>query len=455
MRMEAAERFGQEHLPRYMSYPTAQHFSPDTGPESYAEWLKAIPRHASASLFLHVPFCASMCWHCGRHTSVLSRSEPIAVYESALRCEVDLVARQIDRCIKVDHIHLGGGTPTIMAPESFGDLIGSIRHCFFVLPTAEIAAEIDPRTLKAPMIEALALGGVNRAAIGVHTFDPLVQPAINRMQSFEETAAATRGLRRAGITGINFELMYGLPHQTIASCLDTTRRCLELRPDRFSVTGYAHLPAFNKHQRRIGEAWLPDSLERLDQSNAIANTLREAGYVRIGFEQFALPGDEMALTPRQGGLRRDLRGHAGDAVNIRIGFGAGAIGRLPQGYVQNEVDIRAYSEAIASDRPATARGYALTDDDRLRGEIIARVMRDFVADLGQVCARYGSIPEQLLLTSPRLQDLICDGVVEVDGASLALADDLPVLVGKLAAAFDAHLDRSQPPHSRAGYRRSR
>ena len=147
-------------------------FPPTSGPETYAEWLKAIPRHATAQLYLHVPFCASMCWHCGRHTSVLSRSEPIAVYESALRCEIDLVSRQIDRRIKVDRIHLGGGTPTIMAPESFTDLIGSIRHCFFVLPAAEIAVEIDPRTLKAPMIEALALGGVNRASLGVQTFDP-------------------------------------------------------------------------------------------------------------------------------------------------------------------------------------------------------------------------------------------------------------------------------------------
>ena len=144
------------------------------------------------------------------------------------------------------------------------------------------------------------------------------------------------------------------------------------------------------------------------------------------------------------------QGYAADAGNIRLGFGASAIGRLPQGYVQNEVDIRAYSEAIASDQLATARGYALTDDDRLRGEIIARVMRDFGVDLGQVCARYGSAPEQLLLSSPRLQDLICDGVVEIDGASLALADDSPVLVRKLAAAFDAHLDRSQPLYSRAG-----
>jgi oxygen-independent coproporphyrinogen-3 oxidase len=259
MRPDLAACYGQERLPRYTSYPTAPHFSTAIGAQTYTEWLNAIPQHATASLYLHVPFCRSMCWYCGCHTSVTRRDEPIAAYEAALRCEIDMVAGRIDRRIKVGHIHFGGGTPTIMAPETFTGLIGSIRHAFFVLPSAEIAVEIDPRTLTAPMIDALAYGGVNRASLGVQSFDPVVQRAINRVQSFEQTAAATYGLRRAGIAGINFDLIYGLPHQTIASCLDTVRRSLELRPDRFSVFGYAHVPAFKKHQRKIDDAWLPDS----------------------------------------------------------------------------------------------------------------------------------------------------------------------------------------------------
>jgi oxygen-independent coproporphyrinogen-3 oxidase len=237
MRPEFVAWVGQERLPRYTSYPAAPHLSTAVGPGSYAEWLNAIPEHATASLYLHVPFCRSMCWHCGCHTSVVSRDEPIAVYQAALRCEIDLVSRQIARRIKVDHIHFGGGTPTIMAPESFADLIGAIRHAFFVLPSAEIAVEIDPRTLNPAMIDALALGGVNRASLGVQSFDPVVQRAINRMQSFDETAAATKGLRRAGIAGINHDVIYGLPHQSVASCLDTVRRSVELRPDRLSVFG--------------------------------------------------------------------------------------------------------------------------------------------------------------------------------------------------------------------------
>jgi oxygen-independent coproporphyrinogen-3 oxidase len=449
MRPDLAACYGQERLPRYTSYPTAPHFSGAIGPDSYAEWLQAIPRQAVASLYLHVPFCRAMCWYCGCHTQVARRDEPISVYAAALRCEIDRVSRQIERRIQVNHIHFGGGTPTIMAPETFADLIGSIRHAFFVLPSAEVAVEIDPRTLTDQMIGALALGGVNRASLGVQSFDTVVQRAINRVQSFEETAAATTGLRRAGVAGINFDLIYGLPHQTIASCLDTVRRCVELGPDRLSVFGYAHVPTFKKHQRKIDEAWLPDTIERLDQSDAIANALQEAGYVQIGLDHFALPGDEMAVALREGRLRRNFQGYTTDVSNILLGFGASAIGHLPQGYVQNEVNTRAYSESIASGQLTTVRGYALTDDDRLRGEIIERIMCDFGVDLDQVCARHGSVPEQVLKLSPRLQHLISDGVVELDGASLALADDSHFLVRSVAAAFDAHLDRSQQLHSRA------
>ena len=308
MRSDLAASYGQERLPRYTSYPTAPHFSGAIGPTTYAKWLKAIPKAATGSLYFHVPFCRAMCWYCGCHTTVARRDQPIAVYEQALRCEIDLVSRQIDGRLAVEHVHFGGGTPTIMSPQSFSELISSIRQCFFVRPSAEIAVEIDPRTLSEAMIDALALGGVDPESLGVQSFDAPVQRTINRVQSFEETAAATENLRRAGIAGINFDLIYGMPHQTVASCLDTVRRCIELRPDRFSVFGYAHVPAFKKYQRKIDESWLPDSVERYDQAGAIANALTEAGYLQIGLDHFTLPGDAMAAAMREGRLRRNFPG---------------------------------------------------------------------------------------------------------------------------------------------------
>ena len=193
----------------------------------------------------------------------------------------------------------------------------------------------------------------------------------------------------------------------------------------------------------------PTASNGIDQSDAIANALKEAGYLQIGLDHFALPDDEMAVALREGRLRRNFQGYTTDASNILLGFGASAIGHLPQGYVQNEVHTRAYSESIAGGRLATVKGYALTDDDRLRAEIIERIMCDFGVDLDQICARHGSVPETMLKSSPRLQDLISDGIVELDGASLALADDSRFLVRSVAAAFDAHLDGSKQLHSRA------
>jgi len=449
MRPDLAACYGQERLPRYTSYPTAPHFSSAVGPATYAEWLRAIPARATASLYLHVPFCRSMCWYCGCNTTVARRDEPIAVYESALRCEIDLVARHIDRRIPVSHIHFGGGTPTILTPESFGDLMGTIRHSFFVTPSAEIAIEIDPRRLSAGMIDALALGGVTRASLGVQSFDPKVQSAINRVQSFTQTADVTNSLRRAAIAGVNFDLIYGLPHQTVASCLETVRQCVELRPDRLSVFGYAHVPTFKKHQRKIDADLLPDSLERHEQASAISEALRNAGYVQVGLDHFALPGDAMAVALREGRLRRNFQGYTTDAGDVLIGFGASAISALPQGYVQNETQIRSYSEAIAGGRLATVKGYALTDDDRLRADIIERIMCDYSVDLGAICARHGLAPETMLNAAPRLNELISDGIVALDGASLAVAEHSRFLVRSVAAAFDAHLDTSRQLHSRA------
>ncbi|EJN11471.1 oxygen-independent coproporphyrinogen III oxidase [Bradyrhizobium sp. YR681] len=449
MRLDLAANYGEERLPRYTSYPTAPHFSPSIGADTYARWLAELPSAASASLYLHVPFCREMCWYCGCHTQIARRDELIAAYQRTLLREIGEVAKTIGRRIKVEHIHFGGGTPTIMAPEAFAELMAAMRHSFFVLPSAEIAVEIDPRTLTSEMVEAMRLSGVNRASLGVQSFDPIVQRAINRMQSYEQTASVVDMLRHAGIAGINFDLIYGLPHQTVASCLDTVRRSLKLAPDRFSVFGYAHVPAFKRHQRMINENHLPDGLGRHDQACAIANALKEAGYVQIGLDHFARPGDAMAVAFEDRTLRRNFQGYTTDKGEVLLGFGASAIGHLPQGYVQNEVQIGAYAENVTSGRLATAKGYGLTDDDRLRADIIERIMCEFSADLGDICARHGAEAEAMLQSASRLKPLISDGVVRLDGDRIAVANDSRFLVRSVAAAFDAHLDPGKQLHSRA------
>lgn len=449
MRSDLAACYGQERLPRYTSYPTAPHFTGAIDSTIYAKWLGSIPERTSASLYLHVPFCRSMCWYCGCNTSVARHDGPIEAYLPAIHREIELVSRSLGHRIGASHIHFGGGTPTILKPKAFAGLVELVRRSFAVRSDAEVAVEIDPRTLGGPMIEALAESGVNRASLGVQSFDPAVQRAINRLQSFRETASAVKALRRAGVTGVNFDLIYGLPHQTVASCINTVLQCAELRPERLSIFGYAHVPAFKPHQHRIDATSLPDGLERYRQFQAMAAALRDMGYRRIGLDHFCLPHDAMSRAQEAGRLRRNFQGYTTDCADVLLGFGASAISQVAEGYVQNDSAARGYAARIAAGELATVKGYALTNDDRVRGEIIERIMCDFRADIGPICESHGVSAETLLRASPRLGDLVADGVAVLDGTALAVAKDARFLVRSVAAAFDEHLDGSRRLHSRA------
>jgi oxygen-independent coproporphyrinogen-3 oxidase len=449
MRSDLNIRYGEERLPRYTSYPTAPHFSDAISQQTYRQWLASIRQERTVSLYLHIPFCRSMCWYCGCNTTIARRAEPVAEYLAALRREIDMVADHTAGPLRVSHVHFGGGTPTIVSPAQFAELMKILRDKFTLLPDAEVAIEIDPRRLTREMVHELGASGVTRASLGVQSFDPTVQQAINRVQSFEDTAAATEGLRAAGVRGINFDLIYGLPNQTVASCFDTVRKCLQLRPDRLSVFGYAHVPTFKKHQRKIDEAALPDGGNRHLQANMIASSLTNAGYRQIGLDHFALPEDDLVTAQAVGTLRRNFQGYTTDASDVLIGFGASAIGRLEQGYVQNDAATRSYCTQIGRGDLPTRKGYALTDDDRLRADIIERIMCDFRVDLQQVCAKHGTTPAAVLQSATRLNTLMVDGVVHLDGAVLSVRDDARHLVRSVASAFDAYIGTSGPVYSRA------
>ncbi|MET4323174.1 oxygen-independent coproporphyrinogen-3 oxidase [Bradyrhizobium sp. JR4.1] len=449
MRSDLAQSYGQDRLPHYTSYPPAPHFSPAIAEADYRNWLKSLSPRKSASIYLHVPFCRSMCCHCDCHTSVTKKDDPIAVYTSGLRTEAHLVAQTIGHRLPISHIHFGGGTPTIMTPGAFADLVGALRYSYFVLPDAELAVEIDPRTLTEAMAEALGYSGVTRASLGVQSFDPAVQRAIDRLQSFGQTAKGVEQLRRSGVGRLNFDLLYGLPLQTVQSCLDTVAKCIELRPDRFSVFGYAHVPSFKKHQRKIDEDALPANIERHLQSETIAQALVDAGYVRIGFDHFALPHDSLAAAKHEGRLRRNFQGYTDDAAETLIGLGASAIGRMPQGFVQNVMAIRDYLARIAEDRLATTKGYAFTADDRFRADLIERVMCDMAVDLSKIARSHGCAPQTAIVDRSRLEGLIAAGAVTMEGEErLFVSDGAEFLVRSVASAFDAHLARSAAVNNR-------
>lgn len=447
--MQLSDRYRKERLPRYTSYPTAPHFTAAVSAAMHGDWLSSIEPTATASLYLHVPFCRSMCWYCGCHTTVARRDAPIADYLTVLRREIELVADKLAAPLAVRHVHFGGGTPTIMAPEEFGDLVDLLRGRFRIKPDAEIAVEIDPRTLSSPMIAALGRAGVNRASLGVQSFDAAVQRAINRLQSVEQTAMATAALRAAGVRGVNFDLIYGLPHQTVRSCIETVEQCVALRPDRFAVFGYAHVPMFKKHQRKIDEKALPDGVARQGQAEAIAQALAAAGYERIGLDHFALPDDTLARAQAAGLLHRNFQGYTTDRSDVLIGFGASAISRLAQGYVQNEVVLGRHAERVLHGELPTAKGYRMTADDRLRADLIERLMCDFEVDLARICARHRMDPKALVRSAPRLQALVADGIAQFDGDRIRVAEGSRILVRTVASAFDAYLVSSERPHSQA------
>ena len=449
IRPDIIARLEGQRAPRYTSYPTAPHFTHAVEDSDYQTMLTGLPFDSNLSLYLHVPFCQTMCWYCGCHTRIVASYSPIEAYLQALEAEIRMVAAALPQRMKVRHIHWGGGTPTIMAPSAFQALTGTLRECFDVTADAEIAVEIDPRRITNDMIRTLGDRGVTRASLGVQSFDPAVQKAINRIQSFEQTARATDGLRAAGISAINFDLIYGLPYQAVASCEDTVARALDLSPDQLSVFGYAHVPWMKKHQRMIDWQSLPNPNERLAQFASIADRLADAGYRRIGLDHFAKPHDRLVRCLGAGTLHRNFQGYTSDQCSTLLGFGASAVGTLPQAYVQNTTQVGEYRRRIEAGSFAIQRGRRLTAEDRLRRDVIERIMCDFRVDLEAVSAKHhvdvGYFAEELV----RLWALEQDDIVRVEGTVVYLEEAFWPLARTVASVFDAYLQPEEQRHAAA------
>ncbi len=427
-------------VPRYTSYPTAPHFKPDVGSAAYGDWLAALPEDVAVSLYVHVPFCDRLCLYCGCNTAVVRGDAPRRAYAGLLEQELRLVATRIGRRARLTHIHWGGGTPTSLPADCLVRIGATIRSLFDVAPGAEIAIEIDPTELPIDRVTALAQMGVTRASLGVQDFAPAVQRAIGRMQSYDETAQCAQSLRDIGIGSLNLDLIYGLPHQTEASVCGTARQALALGADRIAVFGYAHVPWMKRHQSLIPESALPGPLARFAQRRAISEVLeREGGFMVVGLDHYARPGDAMALSAEAGTLQRSFQGYTTDAAPVLIGIGASAIGTMPQGYVQNAPGVPAYAAAIKSGSLATIRGIATTEGDRLRRSVIERIMCDLQAD----------IPANLRTSA--LEPFAADGLIRWDGKRVVVTEAGRPFVRNVAAVFDAYLTQGNatPRHAQA------
>lgn len=432
-------------VPRYTSYPTAPHFHPGVGAAAYRDWLAALPAEAPLSLYLHIPFCDTLCWFCGCHTRVVRDIAPVRAYLDLLLRELELLSVALGGLPRrLAHLHFGGGSPSLLPPEEIRRLATALRERFRPMPDAEIAVETDPRGLEDATIAAFADLGVNRASIGVQDLNPEVQVAINRVQPVEVVTSAVARLRAAGVERINLDLMYGLPHQTVAGVMATIEALLGLRPDRLALFGYAHVPHLKRHQKLLPEEALPDAHERLRQVLAASDRLVAAGYRRIGLDHFARPDDPLARALQEGRLRRNFQGYTADASPILLGLGASAIGALPQGYVQNVTAIPDYRRRLEAGQLPVARGIALGEEDRRRRAVIERLMCEFEVDLEE----FGG-PEDFADALERLAPLLNDGLVERRGGWLRVTPEGRPLLRVAAAAFDSYLNPEAGRHARA------
>jgi oxygen-independent coproporphyrinogen-3 oxidase len=448
MATDLLSRYDQR-VPRYTSYPTAPQFHAGVQEATYRRWLAELDSAEPLSIYVHVPFCDSLCWFCGCHTKIVRRHAPVAAYLELLLREIALVADAMPGRRPLCHLHLGGGTPTMLAAADLERLFATLRQGFEFQPAADIAVEIDPRAVPREIIATLGRIGVNRASLGVQDLDPRVQKAVNREQSLAETREVTEALRRAGIKSLNIDLMYGLPHQTVAGIRSTIEAVLGLAPDRLCLFGYAHVPWMKRHQKLIDEAALPGPEDRFAQYMAAAERLQEAGYVWIGLDHFARPDDPLAVALESRRLHRNFQGYTTDGAHARLGFGPSAIGALPQGFVQNAVAMPAYRAAVDAGHLPVQRGLALSDDDRLYAAVIEQLMCYLEVDLAAVSRRFGRGPDAFGDDLDGLAGPIADGLATVRDGVVRITERGRPFVRTVCAQFDRYLTPDAQRHARA------
>jgi len=436
-------------VPRYTSYPTAPHFHAGIGPAEFKRWIAASDADRPVSLYLHVPYCRQMCWYCGCHTKIVARYQPIGDFAQRLAREITLASEAFGARRRLSQVHWGGGTPNVLNADDLKRLTDEIRRNFQVDDATEIAMELDPRWIDRDLLAALRDGGVARVSLGIQDFDPAVQSAINRIQPFDVVKEKVEALREIGIRGVNFDLIYGLPHQTRESFAHSIDQALALKPDRFAVFGYAHVPWMKRHQAKIEEAALPDAAARLTLAEDAAARIEAGGYRRIGLDHFAKAEDPLSLALDAGTLRRNFQGYTTDNADILIGLGPSAISALPAGYAQNAADIPLWGRAVDSGELAIQRGIALSPEDRWRRAAIERLMCFGALDLAALADEFKLPNAQFAGERARLASLIADGIATLAGQQLRISPEHLALARLVAACFDAYLNAGPGRHSRA------
>ncbi len=435
------ERFGGRG-PRYTSYPTADRFGPNFDPAHYTQALleRAARRDAPLGLYLHIPFCRTICYYCGCNKIGTKHQERSGPYVRALQREIDLVTLLIGRGQRISHLHFGGGTPTFLLDEEFAKLFDTIGSRFQLADDGEYSIEIDPRTVTPARLWTLRSLGLNRVSLGIQDFDPEVQHAVNRVQPYDETRALIEASREAGFHSINVDLIYGLPKQSTEGFERTLEMTIAAQPDRVALYNYAHLPQLFKPQRRIAEEDLPSAQTRSEIFNLAVQMFRSAGYAYLGLDHFARAGDELSVAQREGRLHRNFQGYCAHDSGDLIALGVSSISSVGSVYAQNEKTLDAYYGRLTEGELPIARGIEVGYDDFVRRDVIQSLMCNFRVAWPDIETRHGIIaPEYFADAIRELEPMHEAGAIEIRPQGIEVLPKGRLLVRAVAMAFDRYL----------------
>jgi len=425
-------------VPRYTSYPPATAFRADLPEAAYSNCIKQLASDARLSLYIHIPFCRSLCLYCGCNTGVTNRADRLEKYMSVLCKEIEQIARLLPKKAKVTSIHWGGGTPNILTDHAITTLFALLNRLFDLKECREMAMEIDPRHADPKQMRLLASCGINRVSLGVQDFNEDVQRLVHRVQPFATVKRACNALHAAGIGAVNFDLMYGLPLQTPESVAETATLVTQLQPQRISLFSYAHVPQFKKHQQALERAGIPDRFMRLAMDRAARDVFIESGYEEIGMDHFALPGDSLLEAMRERRLHRNFQGYTEDNGGALIGFGASSISHFPDAWFQNERDTTLYETRLDMGLKSWTRGILLSAEDRLRAAIIEQLMCTLDCDIAEICAAHDFPITRLASSLSGLTHLKNIGLIQKSGAQIKLISPYRMAIRAVCQAFDCY-----------------
>ncbi|GAB4374634.1 MAG: oxygen-independent coproporphyrinogen III oxidase [Calditrichia bacterium] len=442
--------------PRYTSYPTAPHFQADFDSVDYLKEIErsnALTPPVDLSLYFHFPFCASQCYYCACNNIVTGDVKRIADYLTDLKKEIKMLSARLNPARQVVQMHWGGGTPTYLTPEQIADIYQYIGEHFNFSKNAEVSIEIDPRRLRKNHLPTLRKLGFNRVSFGVQDFDPQVQEAVNRIQPEELTYRVVQESRDLGFLSVNIDLIYGLPYQTVASYQKTLDKIIQISPDRLAVFNFAHVPWLKKHQKLLKPETLPGPEEKLQILKLVIERLTESGYVFIGMDHFARPEDELSLALKNHTLHRNFQGYTTLAGAEVFALGITAISQLRYAYAQNSKTCEQYKALLDAGRFPTVLGVALTDDDRLRREVITELMCNNRIVKTDFEKKYGIQFDSYFADAlEKLDEFQLAGLLKNSAKKIQVSEAGRLIIRNMAMAFDAYLaedqSRSQPLYSR-------